>query len=121
LKIARGTVVWVDLEPTRGHEQSGVRPCVVVSSAEVATQQRYPLVCVVPITGTPGRGALYPKLSPGPSGLRKASFALVDQLRSVDKTRVKRVFGAVRAQELEAIEVGLRLFLDLDEQPIGAG
>ena len=115
MKLARGTIVSVDLDPTRGREQRGVRPCVVVSSAEVAAQQRYPLVCVVPITGTPGAGALYPPLAPGPSGLRKHSFALVDQLRSVDKTRVRRMFGPVARQELEAIDLGLRLYLGIDE------
>lgn len=115
MKLARGAIVWVDLDPTRGHEQRGVRPCVVVSSADVAAQQRYPLVCVVPITGTPGEGALYPRLAPGPSGLRRPSFALVDQLRSVDKARVRRAFGPVAADELEAIEIGLRLYLGLDD------
>jgi mRNA interferase MazF len=115
VRLARGTIVWVALDPTRGHEQRGVRPCVVVSSADVAAQQRYPLVCVIPITGTRGEGALYPRLAGGPSGLRKASFALIDQLRSVDKTRVRRAFGPVAAEELEAIDVGLRLYLGLDD------
>jgi mRNA interferase MazF len=120
VKPARGTIVWVDLDPTRGHEQRGVRPCVVVSSAEVAAQQRYPLVCIVPITGTPGEGALYPRLAPGPSGLRKPSFALVDQLRSVDKTRVRRVFGPLAPEEMQAIDVGLCLYLGLDERSLSA-
>jgi mRNA interferase MazF len=115
VRLARGTIVWVDLDPTRGREQRGVRPCVVVSSAEVAARQRDPLLCVVPITGTPGEGALYPPLAPGPSGLRKPSFALVDQLRSVDKKRVRRVFGAIAPEEVRAIDVGLCLYLGLDE------
>ena len=75
----------VDLDPTLGREQRGLRPCVVVSDPEVASDQRFPLVCVVPITGTAGTGLLYPPLAPGPSGLAKQSFALIDQLRSVDK------------------------------------
>ena len=115
MKLAPGTIVWVDLDPTRGREQRGVRPCVVVSSAEVAAQQRYPLVCVVPITGTPGEGAIYPRLAPGPSGLRKRSFALVDQLRSIDKTRGRRVFGVVSPRELEAVDLGLRLHLGMED------
>lgn len=49
--------------------------------------QRLPLIAVVPVTGTPGEGALYPQLSPGASGLTKASYALIDQLRSIDKRR----------------------------------
>ena len=48
----------LSLDPTVGHEQKGVRPCVVVSAPEVIVEQRYPLVRVVPITGAPGEGAL---------------------------------------------------------------
>lgn len=119
MNLPRGTIVWIDLDPTRGHEQRGVRPCVIVSSAEVAAQPRYPLVCVIPITGTPGEGALYPSLAPGSNGLRKRSFALVDQLRSVDKARVRRMFGPVSRQELTAIDLGLRLYLGIDESGPG--
>ena len=109
----RGSVVLADLDPTRGHEQQGFRPCVVVSDADVATHQRFPMICLVPLTGAPGQGALYPPLSPGQSGLRKQSFALVDQLRSLDKRRIRRVFGTITDLELAAIDEGLRLFLGL--------
>lgn len=64
MKPERGIVVVLSLDPTVGHEQKGVRPCVVVSAPEVIGEQRYPLVCVVPITGAPGEGALYPRLEP---------------------------------------------------------
>jgi hypothetical protein len=46
----------VELDPTIGHEQRA------------------------PITGTPGKGLLYPPLTPGKSGLAKKSFALIDHL-----------------------------------------
>lgn len=113
VKPERGLVVLLSLDPTIGHEQKGVRPCVVVSAPEVIVEQRYPLMCVVPITGTPGEGALYPRLAPGASGLRKPSFALIDQLRSVDKQRVTRFLGRVSADELKAIDEGLMLYLGL--------
>ena len=73
--IERGSVVVVDLEPTFGHEQRGLRPCVVVSDPEVLTALRYPLVEVVPIAARAGLGALYPALSEGGSGLRQPSLA----------------------------------------------
>jgi mRNA interferase MazF len=110
----RGTVVLLALDPTVGHEQQGTRPCVIVSDPEVTEDQRFPMVCVVPLTGTAGEGALYPALAPGPSGLRKRSYALVDQLRSVDKRRVRAMFGRVDDGELAAIDMGLRLYLGLD-------
>jgi mRNA interferase MazF len=106
----------VGLDPTIGHEQRGVRPCVIVSALEVVSDQRFPLVCVVPITGTPGEGLLYPPLTPGPSGLSKKSFALIDHLRSIDKRRIRRVFGELARQEIEAIDEGLAIFLGLADR-----
>jgi len=96
MSLARGAVVLVDLEPTQGHEQQGTRPCVVV-----------------PVTGTPAQGALYPDLAPGASGLTKPSTALVDQVRSIDKQRIRRRYGQVSAAELEAIDRGLCMYLGL--------
>jgi mRNA-degrading endonuclease toxin of MazEF toxin-antitoxin module len=52
-------------------------------------------------------------LRPGESGVIKPSWALIDQLRAVDKRRVNRVFGVIPPPELAAIDEGLRLFLGL--------
>ena len=71
--LGRGTLVLLTLDPTRGHEQGGLRPAVVVSDPAATRSQRFPLVCVVPLTGTPGRGALYPAIQPGKSGLTRRS------------------------------------------------
>jgi mRNA interferase MazF len=116
MRLERGAIVLVSLDPTVGHEQRGARPCVVVSDPDVTAQLRYPLLGVVPISGTAGKGALYPPLEPGKSGLNKPSFALVDQVRSVDKRRVTRAFGQVGAEELEAIDSGLSLYLGLESR-----
>ena len=101
MKLGRGAVVVVELDPTIGHEQRGVRPCIVVSDPDVIGDQRFPLVCV-PVTGTPGEGLLYPSLAPGKSGLAKKSFALIDHPRSVDKRRVRSVFGELAREEIAA-------------------
>ena len=113
MRLDRGTVVHVDLDPTLGHEQKNVRPCVVVSDPLVAADRRYPLIGVVPLTGTPGRGALYPHVAAGTGGLRKDSWALTDQVRSIDKRRVVAVYRTVDQATLEAIDEGLRLYLGL--------
>jgi mRNA interferase MazF len=113
VNIDRGTVVLVQLDPTLGHEQRGVRPCVIVSDPAVNADQRFPLIAVIPVTGTPGQGALYPRLSPGISGITKTSFALVDQIRSIDKRRIVRMYGPVTADELKAIDQGIELYLGI--------
>lgn len=79
--------------------------------------QRFPLIAVVPITGTRGEGSLYPELARGTSGLTKTSFALIDHLRSIDKRRIHRVFGNVMDDELAAVDQGLALFLGLSDPP----
>lgn len=111
--LERGTIVLLDLDPTIGHEQRGVRPCIVVSDPDVITDQHFPLIAIVPVTGTPGEGALYPMLRPGRSGLAKTSYALIDHLRSVDKRRIRRAFGVVPTSEVDALDEGLALFLGL--------
>ena len=121
MRLGRGTVVVVELDPTVGHEQHGVRPCVLVSDPDVISDQRFPLVCVVPITGTPGEGLLYPPLAPGSSGLAKKSFALIDHLRSIDKRRIQRVFGELAMEEIAAIDEGLAVFLGLSSRLHGSG
>lgn len=113
MTVDRGTVVLVELDPTVGYEQRGVRPCIAVSDPTVNADQRFPLIAVVPVTGTTGIGALYPALLPGTSGLTKPSCALVDHLRSIDKRRIRRIFGTVSANELTDIDQGLELFLGL--------
>jgi len=116
MRLGRGAIVAVELNPTIGHEQHGVRPCVVVSDPDVISDQRFPLVCVVPVTGTPGEGLLYPSLTPGQSGLAKKSFAMIDHLRSIDKRRIRRVFGELEREEMVAIDEGLTIFLGLGDQ-----
>jgi mRNA interferase MazF len=111
--LERGTVVLVELDPTVGDEQRGVRPCVAVSDPAVNADQRFPLIAVVPVTSTAGVGALYPDLAPGRSGLAKPSCALIDHVRSIDKRRIRRMFGQVSAAELASIAQGLELFLGL--------
>ncbi len=111
--MKRGTVILVSLGPMVGHEQRGARPCVVVTDPSVTEDLRFPMLAVVPLTGTPGDGALYPGLRPGESGLVKPSWALIDQLRTIDKRRVVRVFGVIPPNELAAIDNGLQLFLGL--------
>ena len=101
------------VDPTVGHEQRGTRPCSIVSDPAVNADPRFPLIAVVPVTGASGEGSLYPQLSAGKSGLTKTSYGLVDPLRSIDKRRIRRVFGNVTADELANLDQGLELLLVL--------
>ena len=103
----------VALDPTRGREQAGTRPAVVVSSISVTSQQRFQMVGVIPVTSRLGLGRFYPVLSPGTTGLRSPSTALVDQIRAVDPSRLIKLYGAANGPELAALDTALRQFLGL--------
>ncbi|WP_454849838.1 type II toxin-antitoxin system PemK/MazF family toxin [Rhizobium binxianense] len=81
-----GDVVIVNLDPTRGTEQAGVRPAVVISNAMMHEVSRRIVVC--PITGnmTP-----WPTKIPIPEGFETKGMVLADQVRSLDHhQRVRR-------------------------------
>ena len=113
MTLPRGTVILVELDPTIGHEQRGVRPCVVVGDPVATDHQRFPLIVVVPVTGTPGVGALYPRIGAGSGGLVRESWALVDQVRAIDKRRVLRAYDRIAPAELQQIDRALLFVLGL--------
>ncbi|NPT60393.1 type II toxin-antitoxin system PemK/MazF family toxin [Paraburkholderia elongata] len=86
--VARGDVWLVALDPTVGSEIQKTRPCVVVSPAELHDLRT---VIVAPMT-TAGRAA--PFRVPL-TFLRKKGLILLDQIRTVDKTRLVKRAGAV--------------------------
>ncbi|NPT45977.1 type II toxin-antitoxin system PemK/MazF family toxin [Paraburkholderia sp. 1N] len=87
--VARGDVWLVALDPTVGSEIQKTRPCVVVSPAELHDHLR--TVIVAPMT-TAGRAA--PFRVPLTFS-RKKGLILLDQIRTVDKTRLVTRAGAV--------------------------
>ena len=56
--LKRRSVVLVNLDPTEGREQRGIRPGVVVSDLEVSSDKRFPMMCIVPVTSTPRSASL---------------------------------------------------------------
>lgn len=107
----RGAVLWAELAPTRGREQSGRRPVLVVAS-EAYLDVVDTLVIVVPVTST-DRG--WPNHVPlaGPHGLTRPSRAMTEQPRTLDRARVVDVSGAVDPATMQAVDQWLGDFLGL--------
>jgi mRNA interferase MazF len=111
--VRRGEVWLADLNPSRGHEQMGQRPVLVVS-ADPFNQSLAGLVIAVPFT-TRRRGLpTHVEVRPPDGGLREVSFAMCDQIRALATDRLAaHPFGSVSPSVLEAVEDRLRLLLDL--------
>lgn len=104
----RGDVYWVNLDPVVGTEIRKIRPAVIVSNDSC---NRYGTrVVVLPVTSNvdslyPGEAMVEVKGMPG--------RALGDQIRSIDKTRLKARVGRLTAEEMARINDVLVITLDL--------
>jgi mRNA interferase MazF len=109
--LIRGSIVWVDLDPTRGREQHGTRPALVVSSTGYLSSVRG-LVIVLPVTSV-DRGWPHhvPIATDGP-GLPKRSFAMTEQPRTVALDRLSpRRSGVADYATMAEVDRWLRDFL----------
>ena len=100
--MKKGEIVMVCLDPTVGSEICKKRPCVVVSPDEMNDMLR--TVVVVPMTsrfrGLPTRILVKADAS---SALDVDSYAALDQIKTIDKSRVIRTRGRVGERELQDI------------------
>jgi mRNA interferase MazF len=119
--ISRGQIYYVGLDPTRGREQAGRRPVLVVSDDAI---NRQPLVVtVVPGTSAKNVKRDYPtnvRLTARETGLPGDTVFLCFQLRSIDPARFAdprtgrlALAGTVPPERMKEIEAALRLVLSL--------
>jgi mRNA interferase MazF len=110
---ARGEIWLADLNPTRGHEQAGRRPVLIVST-DAFNHGPAELLFVLPLTQTDRRIPIHIPVEPPEGGVTVSSFVLCDALRSIAKTRLAgRPWGVVSPQTMRKVEDTLRILLDL--------
>ena len=112
-KCSHGTVVEVSSDPSVGRESMKTRPCLVVQSDLL---NKYSQVTIVaPITGAENAkaGPTYVHVQKGEAGLSKDSLVVCHQLRTVDESRLGKVYGQVRPETMLKIKEALRIVLDM--------
>ncbi len=108
MKIERGEIWWVNLDPAVGREIRKRRPCVVLSANEVNRLRSTPVV--VPLSTSP-EGAP-PIVLPVPSA-GEDSVAVVDQIRAVDRKRIVSRAGHLGDADLRNLELAAKQVLEL--------
>jgi len=107
-------IFLASLDPTKGSEQAGKRPVLVISREDI--NQVLPVINVIPLTSKKSNATIiYPNevlLPANVVGLRVDSIALCYQIRTLDKNRLERDFGELfdtqlRQEILEAIRFQL--------------
>ena len=109
---SRGEVWLVDLNPTRGREQAGTRPALVVSADEF-NHGPAGLVIIVPMTTTERGIPLHVSVDPPEGGVNRRSFIKCEDVRSISEQRLVRRFGVVSPDTLSLVADRLRIVLDL--------
>ena len=107
----RGEIYWVNLDPTVGSEIAKTRPAVIISNN--VGNQYAERVIVAPLT-TANVDKVYPfevKLAEGEGGVAQTSKVLLDQIRTVDKSRLGRRLGTLPAARIEEVNRAIRLSL----------
>ena len=108
----RGEIWLADLRPTRGREQSGRRP-VLVLSVDFFNAGPADLIVVLPLTSTQRDIPLHVRLKKGDGGTRNDSSILCEAIRSVSKERLISRWGVLSREVMAEVEDRLRILLDL--------
>lgn len=103
--ILRGDVVWAELDPTPGHEQSGRRPVVVLSHD--VFNQRSSTVIACALTGQEPRAGFPLTLELTGMKLPKRSWVKISQIRTLSVRRLGKKLGSVSVESLEQVIEGL--------------
>lgn len=109
--IARGELYSADLDPVVGSEQGGVRPVLVIQND---TGNRFsPTVIVLAVTSQLGKARLptHVEIPCQGNGLMRDSVVLAEQVRTLDKRRLKERIGCLSPEQME--RVGRALLVSL--------
>lgn len=105
LRIQRGEILWADLEPTRGNEQAGKRPVLILS--QDIFNERSGTVIAVALTSQPQRAGFPLTLELTSSKLPKRSWVKISQVRTLSVERLTGRIGRAQPEEVAAIVEGL--------------
>jgi mRNA interferase MazF len=104
-RILRGEIRWADLDPTRGHEQAGMRPVLILS--QDVFNERSGTVIAMALTSPPQRAGFPLTLELTSSSLPKQSWVKISQIRTLSVERVGKRLAKVSAEELAVVVEGL--------------
>ncbi len=110
-QIKRGEIYFADLSPVVGSEQGGVRPVLIIQND---TGNKFsPTVIVAAITSQLSKAKIptHIELSSSEYGLQKDSVVLLEQIRTIDKRRLKEKVCELDSQKMRKVNVAILISL----------
>lgn len=106
--IFRGQLYYADLNPVVGSEQGGIRPVLVIQN-DIGNKHS-PTVIVAAITSKAMKNILPTQhILPTQNGLDRESIVLLEQIRTIDKQRLKEYVGALGQGDMLAVDKALAI------------
>ena len=118
MKVKRGDIYYADLSPVVGSEQGGVRPVLIVQN-DVGNRFS-PTVIAAAITSQINKARLptHIELSAQTYGLTKDSVVLLEQIRTIDKRRLKERMGRLDEKLMNRVDSAIAVSFGLGEVQI---
>ena len=109
--MKRGEIYRADLDPVLGSEQGGVRPVLIIQND--MGNRHSPTVIVAAITSRMNKPKLptHVLVAPEESGLKQPSVILLEQVRTLEKSRLRKYLGKLTAEAMERVEEALGVSL----------
>jgi mRNA interferase MazF len=104
-RLLRGEIRWADLNPTRGKEQAGLRPVLILSHD--IFNERSGTVIAMAITSQPQKAGFPLTLKLGTGRLPKQSWAKISQIRTLSEERIGKLIGKASPEEMVQVIEGL--------------
>ena len=113
MMIKRGDIYYADLRPVVGSEQGGVRPVLIIQND--AGNRHSPTVICAAITSRMNKAKLptHVELSAAECDITKDSVVLLEQIRTIDKQRLKERVCHLDTDPLQRVNYALKISLEL--------
>jgi mRNA interferase MazF len=111
--VKRGDIFYADLSPVVGSEQGGIRPVIIIQN-DIGNKYS-PTVIVAAITSQINKAKLptHVEISSEEYGLNKDSVVLLEQIRTLDKKRLKEKIGHMTDNDMDKVQASLLVSMAL--------
>ena len=113
--IKRGEIYYADLSPVIGSEQGGVRPVLVIQNDIGNKYSPTIIICAITSKLSKARIPTHIELSAKEYNLPKDSVCLLEQIRTIDKQRIKERLSYIGAKKMKEVERALLISLGFFE------
>ena len=115
--MKRGEVYFADLDPVIGSEQGGIRPVLIIQND--LGNRFSPTVIVLPMTSRQGKAHFrtHVLLLPPMGGVKKPSVILCEQVRTLEKSRLRQYLGRLSTDKMALVEQALAAAVGQGQEP----